>query len=211
MTIFTFDNPSKREVNVTIDGKVKAILEPNESVALNIREGARIGFVPIAEATVTPRPMVETPAPKAATPAAPNKPYVQREAKPVDQIKDGQVVHTFHSIGAAAAAADMGYWEFFRPLNDTGEVLAGGFTYRRSTGTPTPAPAPATKAPATTSRRYREGKPVLQLTQEGKPIKLWPSASQASDALKIDKASISKVCRGEYQSAGNYGWKFATA
>jgi group I intron endonuclease len=53
-------------------------------------------------------------------------------------------------------------------------------------------------------------KKVLQFSKSGEFIKEWPSASDASLCLKIDRRNISNCCIGfgRVKSAGGFVWKF---
>lgn len=53
------------------------------------------------------------------------------------------------------------------------------------------------------------GKPLLQIDKDtNEVIDIWINLTQASNALGINKNSISKVCRGQLKTAGNYEWQF---
>lgn len=49
---------------------------------------------------------------------------------------------------------------------------------------------------------------VVQLTKAGEYIETWASINKASRALGIEKRSISKVCKGERLTAGNFRWVY---
>ena len=51
-------------------------------------------------------------------------------------------------------------------------------------------------------------KAVLQLDKNGNFIKEWISAALVERELGINDSSISKCCKGERKSAGNYVWKY---
>lgn len=57
-------------------------------------------------------------------------------------------------------------------------------------------------------RSAKYGFPINQYNMDGKFIKEWKSAKEASINLKIDNGSISNVCQGKNKSAGGYIWKF---
>lgn len=49
-------------------------------------------------------------------------------------------------------------------------------------------------------------KQIYQISLDGKIIKLWDSATEASTKLNIDASSISMVCKHKRKTAGNYVW-----
>ena len=49
---------------------------------------------------------------------------------------------------------------------------------------------------------------VVQYDLEGNIIKIWDSISWASKALKIGPINITRACRGDYKTAGNYKWEY---
>ena len=51
-------------------------------------------------------------------------------------------------------------------------------------------------------------KKVNQYDRNGNFIKLWNSIVEASEKLKIDKSSISAVCKRKRKTAGNYVWEY---
>jgi group I intron endonuclease len=51
-------------------------------------------------------------------------------------------------------------------------------------------------------------KQVFQFTVDGSFIKTFKSVAEASRETEINKSSIAKVCRGEYNSAGNFYWQY---
>lgn len=52
-------------------------------------------------------------------------------------------------------------------------------------------------------------KKVVQLTLEGKFIKIWDSIKEASDSLGLNSSSISKCCKGErLKKTGGFKWKY---
>ncbi len=52
-------------------------------------------------------------------------------------------------------------------------------------------------------------KKVYQYSMEGELLKEYESVSLASKETKINKSSISKVCRNERKSSGGYKWEYA--
>lgn len=55
---------------------------------------------------------------------------------------------------------------------------------------------------------YAKGKIVEQYDLNGKLIKTYSSANQASQQTEIDHWSICACCRGEYSHAGGFQWKY---
>ena len=51
-------------------------------------------------------------------------------------------------------------------------------------------------------------KPILQLSLDGKLIKEYLSASEASRITKLNRSCISKCCRGEFKQFRGFVWKF---
>lgn len=49
-------------------------------------------------------------------------------------------------------------------------------------------------------------KRVCQIGLDGKLIKIWDCATDASDELSVDQASISMVCNGKRKTAGGFVW-----
>lgn len=49
---------------------------------------------------------------------------------------------------------------------------------------------------------------VIQYTLEMVEIKIWESIGDVSRELKIDRSTISAVCKGKRQTAGNYKWRY---
>ena len=64
-------------------------------------------------------------------------------------------------------------------------------------------------------RKHTEGtrkarcKPVDQYTLDGQLIKRWPSATDAARELGLSQGYISACCRGEYNKANGFRWRFA--
>lgn len=52
-------------------------------------------------------------------------------------------------------------------------------------------------------------KPVVQMTLDDIPIKLWESSKAASETLKIHKSTLCQCCKGLRHSAGGYHWRYA--
>ena len=49
-------------------------------------------------------------------------------------------------------------------------------------------------------------KRVCQISLDGELIKIWDCATDASDELSVDQASISMVCNGKRKTAGGFVW-----
>ena len=49
-------------------------------------------------------------------------------------------------------------------------------------------------------------KRICQISLNGELIKIWDSATDASDGLGVDQASISMVCKGKRKTAGGFVW-----
>ncbi len=62
----------------------------------------------------------------------------------------------------------------------------------------------ARKFPAKT----RMGRPVVQLSAEGKTLKVWNSALQAAKALDLIPSSIGHCCRGQIKKTGGTAWAY---
>lgn len=63
--------------------------------------------------------------------------------------------------------------------------------------------------PKSEAHRAKLSKKILQFTKSGEFIKEWPSASEASRQLKINRGSICSCCNGKRKSAGGYVWEYA--
>ena len=53
-------------------------------------------------------------------------------------------------------------------------------------------------------------KRVCQISLDGELIKIWDCATDASDELGVDQASISIVCKGKRKTAGGFVWVHET-
>lgn len=53
-------------------------------------------------------------------------------------------------------------------------------------------------------------KPVIQLTLEGRPLTIHPSAGTAERITGIDSGSISRAATGKRKKAGGYKWRYLT-
>ena len=49
---------------------------------------------------------------------------------------------------------------------------------------------------------------VVQTDKEGKLIREYPSACEASRKTGIDRSTIARCCANQYRSAGGFGWEF---
>lgn len=49
---------------------------------------------------------------------------------------------------------------------------------------------------------------IIQTTRDGKTIKEYPSACEASRQTGVDRSAIARCCRGQYASAGGYNWNY---
>ena len=59
-------------------------------------------------------------------------------------------------------------------------------------------------------RAYKKKKPVIQLNKDNKIINFFEGAVDASLTTGFDKSTISNCCRGLYQFAYGYKWKYIT-
>ena len=57
-----------------------------------------------------------------------------------------------------------------------------------------------------TGKDCPNSKRVCQIGLDGELIKIWDCATDASNELGIDQASISMVCKGKRKTAGNFVW-----
>jgi hypothetical protein len=48
----------------------------------------------------------------------------------------------------------------------------------------------------------------MQLDHQGRIIKLWESATDASRALNIGRTGITSCCTGYFKTAGGYHWQY---
>lgn len=67
-------------------------------------------------------------------------------------------------------------------------------------------PEARAKDRATKQRIY--GKPVVQLTLDGKEVARFRCANEAARQTGFAQGSISKVCRGERRMCGSYRWEY---
>ena len=59
------------------------------------------------------------------------------------------------------------------------------------------------------STRKTLGKPVIQLTNEGKFVRFWKCMRDVEREIGIPHGTISKCCNGKDELAGGFKWKFA--
>ena len=50
--------------------------------------------------------------------------------------------------------------------------------------------------------------PILQFTKDGEFMKEWSSACEAQRQLGISQSSICQCCKGRYNSAGGFVWRY---
>lgn len=62
--------------------------------------------------------------------------------------------------------------------------------------------------PITIYNTMPQAKPVLQYDKQGNLIKEWKYCSMAARELGYDVSTIAKCCRGDYQTAYGYVWKY---
>lgn len=55
----------------------------------------------------------------------------------------------------------------------------------------------------------KKAKKVKQILKNGKTIKTWGCMADAARALKMSRADIVNVCKGNKKSAGGYYWEYA--
>ena len=51
-------------------------------------------------------------------------------------------------------------------------------------------------------------KPVLQMTRDGQPIRVFPSLTEAAEAVNAKKTNIYAVCAGRKPTCRNYRWSY---
>ena len=56
--------------------------------------------------------------------------------------------------------------------------------------------------------KHPGAKRVIQMTKEGRTIRIWDYMNQASKMLGISKANISSCCLGNRKTAGGYKWTY---
>lgn len=61
---------------------------------------------------------------------------------------------------------------------------------------------------ANSNTNGKQSKPILQISLDGRLIKLWPSLREA-ERHGFDHRHISACCRGKVMTAGGYRWKYA--
>lgn len=53
-----------------------------------------------------------------------------------------------------------------------------------------------------------QGKTIVQYTQDGKLIKIWPSAHEVERQLKFDDGFVGAAARGKHKTAYGFIWKY---
>lgn len=226
MTSQVFSNDlSDMEINLSVNGRLKAILSPGDTIALDIPSGATVGFSQAGYSLPAVAPGLavrmhgqpkSTTASQALVPlesddTKTNGKGHKRPARPVNQYRGTEFIQTLPSVGSAAASAGFTgrrYYDFLNSLQSGGKdgFSHGEFTYYYADASPT-----GSKTLPVVERARRSGKRVIQMDRDGTPLRIWDSQSIAADELGIDKSSISKVCNGKWDVAGGFRWKFATA
>lgn len=211
MTSIIFENTLDQEVQIMLDGRVKAILDNGETITLSVKENQRVGFTSTTNVSPRAKAPMKSVVTKSSDVSSRNKedrgqPRQMRPAVPVIQMDaKGAEIRTHPSIKAAAASAGIAWFALAKHLtkgnpNDTFK----GFRWRRA-GLPD-----TTTKTSTTSKNRRAGKAIMQLTAEGQPLRIWNSQSEAAESLGIHTSSISKACNNAQPIAGGFRWKFAT-
>ena len=228
MSATVFENNLDIEVHLTLNGKLKAVLSPGDTIAIDVPAGARVGYGtadapaarPALSYTVPTSPSrslvtaAAAPAPGQGSPGF--RPQAAKAPRPITQYKDGVKVQTLHSVQSASRVAGVQYYDFLKALQRAGETgfTHGEFCYKYASAdevvSAPSVPAVANAAPAE-KRRRKSGKPVVQMALDGTHLRVWPSQAIAADTLKINASSISKVCHNQWESAGGFGWKLAKA
>lgn len=225
MSSTVFSNNLDVEVNLSVNGRVKAILSPGDTIAIDVPHAATVSFglagaalpAPSQSLSQTLESSHSTPAAQTALTVVPqqavNGERVKRDAKPVTQYRGQQKVQVLRSVKAAAFLAGQPYFDFLKGLQAAGDdgYKVGEHTYRYATE--------ADSQPSTTSSlvsvklpvNRRSGKRVIQMAMDGTPLRIWESQTIAAEELGIDKSSISKVCNGRWGTAGGFKWKLARA
>lgn len=210
MTGIVFENSLDHDIQVTINGKVKANLDPGESIAFDVKEGQRIGYIK-AGTSIQPLSLpapTSRPAPHVASSALiaqTERPRsAMREASPMEQLNlDGTSVHVHPTMKAAAASISVAWYELAKHLQNHPDKPLKGYLWRRVKD------AKTNGGSHTKEIQRRAGKPVLQRSKSGQALRLWDSQMEAAEALGISSSGISKVCNGTYPFAGGFRWEFA--
>ena len=229
MSATVFENNLDFEIHLTVNGKLKAVISPGDTIAIDVPPAARVGYSPAGY--VTPPQTAFPFSPPAVIPATPAasvpalvrghgayRPEAAKAARPVTQYKDGVKVQTLRSVQAASRVAGVQYYEFLKDLRASGDsgYTHDGFCYKYAA----PGELPCSPSPSSTAspvaaigekRRRNSGKPVVQMALDGTPLRVWPSQSIAADTLGINSSSISKVCHAQWETAGGFRWKLAKA
>lgn len=228
MSATVFENNLDIEIHLTLNGKLKAVLSPGDTIAIDVPPAGRVGYSPADSSTsarpaiaytapaVAERALVPTTGPAKAANGATFRHEAAKAPRPVTQFKDGVKVQTLRSVQAASHAAGVQYYEFLNLLRAAGDkgFVHDGYCYKYAEAGELPV-APSVPALAqsqvTEKRRRKSGKPVVQMALDGTPLRVWPSQSIAADTLGINSSSISKVRHAQWETAGGFRWKLAKA
>lgn len=227
MSATVFENNLDIEVHLTLNGRLKAVLSPGDTIAIDVPPAGRVGYGPagaVAQAqptisyqkpSVNGRALISAPTPAGST--SPGfRPEAAKAPRPITQYKDGVKVQTLRSVQAASHAAGVQYYDFLKALRASGDsgFVHDGYCYKYADAGETPC-APSVPAASTDAvsekRRRKSGKPVVQMALDGTHLRVWPSQSIAADTLGINSSSISKVCHKQWETAGGFRWKLAKA
>ena len=206
MPSITFKNLLDQEIQVTVDGRAKALLTANEAIMLDVREGQEVSFTGEGALVVT-RTTQQLTAPTAALPApTPNRNAMdngsKRTLRPAVQVEQldartGEVITTHTSMNNAARAVGASWWDFAKFVNSGNESEYMGFRWRKA------------GQAGTKTKAGRAGKPVIQRSKDGQALRTWASQSEASKVLRIPHSSISRACYNPKVDAGGFHWEFA--
>jgi hypothetical protein len=229
MSATVFENNLDVEIHLTLNGRLKAVMSPGDTITIDIPAGARVGYG-AANTPVTAQPALAYTAPDTsgrslvmahAAATVPGqggpgfRPQAAKAPRPITQYKDGVKVQTLHSVQSASRVAGVQYYDFLKALRSSGDsgFTHNGFCYQYAADgeTATSPNVPALRSAPTEKRRRKSGKPVIQMALDGTPLRIWPSQSIAADELKINSSSISKVCHNQWETAGGFRWKLAKA
>lgn len=56
---------------------------------------------------------------------------------------------------------------------------------------------------------HKHMKKIIQMSKDGKVIKIHESVNHAASELKVDSSSLARAARGEYEFSKGYRWKYA--
>lgn len=54
----------------------------------------------------------------------------------------------------------------------------------------------------------KQGRPVIQISMDGKFIKEWDTGAEAARYYNLDRANLNACCKGKKKSCGGYRWEF---